>query len=94
MDSFFAFSLFCIRAPINQLECGPFWLIVSFIAFGAAATVVALLVQSHARWRRWRAWRMEHESHVSQDDQGLLDDPDFTKAVRDVVDPRAENRKP
>ena len=92
MDSFFAFSLFCLRAPINELECGPFWLVVSFAAFGTAATIVVLLVQSYLDWCRFRAWRIKR-SRALNDDSALLNDPDFADAVRNVVHRRADRRK-
>jgi hypothetical protein len=93
MDSFFAFSLFCLRAPINELKCGPFWLVVSFAAFGTAATIMVLLVQSYVDWCRWRAWRIGRARRASKDDQDLLNDPDFADAVRNVVHRRADRRK-
>ena len=91
MDSFFAFSLHCLRAPINELACGPFWLVVSFVAFGAGATTVVLLVQSYLDWCRRRAWRIAH-GREAKDDLELLNDPDFVDAARDVVRPRTDNR--
>ena len=92
MDSFLAFSLHCLRAPINEVECGPLWLVVSFVAFGAAAITAVLLLQSYRDWCRWRAWRIKH-SRASKDDSTLLNDPDFANAVQDIVHRRADRRK-
>ena len=93
MDSFFAFSLYCLRAPLNELECRPLWLVVSFAAFGAAAIIAVLLVQSYGEWRRRRAWRIERERRASKDDSAFLNDRDFADAVRHVVRQRADRRK-
>ena len=93
MDSFFEFSLFCLRAPMNELECGPLWLVVSFAAIGTAATVAVLLVQSYRDWCRWRAWCIGREGRASKDDSALLNDPDYVDAVRGVVRRRADRRK-
>ena len=92
MDSFLAFSLHCLRAPINEVECGPLWLVVSFVAFGAAAITAVLLVQSYRDWCRWRPSRIEH-NRALKDDSDLLNDPDFADAVRDVVHRGADRRK-
>jgi len=92
MGSFLEFSLFCLRAPINESACGPLWLVVSFVAFGAAAISAVLLLQSYRDWCRWRAWRIKH-SRASKDDSTLLNDPDFANAVQDIVHRRADRRK-
>ena len=89
MVSFFEFLLHCLRAPIDEVKCGPFWLVVSFAAFGAGATIAVLLVHSYVEWWRWRAWRLARERRASKDDSDPLNDPDFAEGVRDVVRLRA-----
>jgi len=93
MDSSIGFLQFCLYAPINELGCGPLWLVVAFVAFGAAATIAVLLVHSYREWYRRRAWRLERERRASKDDSDLLKDPDFAVAVRQVVRQLADRRK-
>ena len=92
MDHFFAFLRACVRAPIHELECGPFWLVVAFIAFGLAATSVVLLVQSYSDWCRERALRIKQNRRLTEDELDL-NDPDFEKALRDVINPPADHRQ-
>jgi hypothetical protein len=93
MGPFLAFFRFCVGAPINELECGPFWLVVSFIAFGLAATITVLLVKSYSDWYRQHASRIKQHRRPTGDDLDL-NDPDFENAIRKVINPSPDGRQP
>jgi hypothetical protein len=59
------------------MECGPFWLIVSSIALGGAATLLLLIVHSFGQWYHRRNLLVELERRAAQDAQDRLKYPEL-----------------
>ena len=77
MDTYLEFLLSCVNSPMDTLECGPFWLVVSTIALGGAVTLLILIVHSFDRWYRMRNMVIELERRAAQDAQDRLKYPDL-----------------
>ena len=72
IDSAFAFSLYCLHAPLNTAACAPLWLCVSFVFFGGGATIFVLLVWGYLDWRRMRALDLKIARRAAEDAEPLI----------------------
>ena len=93
MHTYLAFLLSCLNSPLASLECGPFWLVVAFVSFGVAATVVLLIIQSYREWNRTQTLRARHARRAVEKESDQRADLEFENEIGKDIDHRSDNKR-